>query len=502
MTFLIVIVLLLAGCGSQPPDPDTVTVALEQPPLNFDPRIATDSVSQHLIQLIFSALVKKDSESNVVPDLATSWDIPDPQTYIFHMRRDARFHDNRPVTARDVVYTFRTILDGSVRTAKLGSYRMTESVTAADDYTVVFKLKEPSASFLLNLTRGVSGIVPEGSGADFGRNPIGSGDFQFVHYIQDGEVMLRRNETYYGPRPNITFLKFKIILDATVTALELQKGSVDISLNFLPPDMVEALKHEKGLNVMQAEGTRYYYLAFNLKDPAFSDLRVRKAIAHAINREEIIKYLLRDQARLATGVLPPNNWAYESNVATYPYDPELARQLLKEAGQPNLEFTHSTSQDETGRLFASVLQQQLREVGIRMNIRSNEFATFYNGVISGNFQTYSLRWVGGNDDPDILNLIFHSKMTPMNGANRGYYSNPEVDGLIDIARRELDVEKRKPAYHRVQQVVAEELPYVNLWYLDNVAVYNKRISGMKLYPSGEFDFLSEIRTTPAVSAEN
>ena len=251
---------------------------------------------------------------------------------------------------------------------------------------------------------------------------------------------------------------------------------------------------------MQAEGTRYYYIAFNLRDPAFRDLRIRKAIAHAIDREKIIKYLLRDQARPATGVLPPNNWAYESNVATYPYNPELARRLLMEAGQPNLEFTHSTSQDETGRLFASVLQQQLREVGIRMNIRSNEFATFYNGVVSGNFQTYSLRWVGGNDDPDILNLIFHSRMTPMNGANRGYYSNPEVDGLIDMARQEIDIEKRKPAYHRVQQLVAEELPYVSLWYLDNVAVFNKRISGMKLYPSGEFDFLSAIRTAPVTAA--
>jgi peptide/nickel transport system substrate-binding protein len=259
--------------------------------------------------------------------------------------------------------------------------------------------------------------------------------------------------------------------------------------------MVEVLRKDSDLDVMTGEGTNYQYIALNVTDPVFSDVRVRKAIAYAIDREQIVKYLLRDQARLATGVIPPNNWAYEPNVTTYSYDPERARQLLKEAGRENLSFTFSISTDDTNRMIASVLQQQLKEVGIRMEIRSNEFATFFADVVSGNFQAYTLQWVGGNNDPDShLNLIFHSKMTPPNGANRGRYSNPEVDRLIDSARQEMDQEKRKSAYQRVQQIVAEELPYISLFYVDNVCVYNKRIEGMTLNPAGGYDFLGNIRT--------
>jgi len=166
--------------------------------------------------------------------------------------------------------------------------------------------------------------------------------------------------------------------------------------------------------------------------------------------------------------------------------------LLREAGEEHLSFTYRTATDDTGRLLASVLQQQLREVGIQMEIRSNEFATFYSDVVKGNFQMYSLRWIGGNNDPDILNFVFHSMMFPPNGANRGRYANTEVDRLIDLARREVDTEKRKAAYQEIQRIVAKDLPYVSLFYVDNVVVYNRRIGGMKLYPAGEYEFLADV----------
>src|SRR5262249_47759361 len=185
--------------------------------------------------------------------------------------------------------------------------------------------------------------------------------------------------------------------------------------------------------------------------------------------------LWRGQGELARGIIPPNNWSYGADVETYPFDPKKARDLLKESGHEHLAFTYRTATDDTGRLLAAVLQQQLREVGISMDIRSNEFATFYSDVIKGNFQMYSLRWIGGNNDPDILNFVFHSTMFPPNGANRGRYANPEVDRLIDFARREIDTEKRKEAYQEIQRIVAKDLPYVSLFYVDNVAVFNKRI---------------------------
>jgi peptide/nickel transport system substrate-binding protein len=490
---LIFLLCLLSSCTlSEPRAPRTVIVALDEGPQNLDPRIGIDATSERLAQLMFSSLLQRTSDYGVGPDLALSWDIPDATTYIFHLRDDAYFHDGRKVTARDVVYTFRSLLDGSVRSTKAGTYRLVKSVEAPDPRTVVFKLKEPFAPFLWNLTRGGVGIVPEGSPPNVASNPIGSGAFKFVRYIPDSEVVIERNDAYYGEKPHIATAVFKIVPEDVVRALELRKGSVDIALDVLSPDTIEVLRREQGLQVMESPGTNYQYIAFNMKDPVFTDLRVRKAIAHAIDRDKIIKYLWRNQARPATGVIPPGNWSYAADVSTYPYNPKRARALLSESGQPGLSFTFRASTDEATRLLVTVLQQQLKEVGIQMNIQTNEPATFSADIETGNFQAYSRRWIGGNNDPDIFNSIFHSKMTPPEGSNRGFYANPEVDRLIDIGRVETDVEKRRAAYQQIQRIVAEELPYISLFYLDNLVVFNKRIEGMKLYPAGEYYFLSDI----------
>src|SRR5262245_12989236 len=490
--FLILSDRLLSSCA-QPGSVglNTITIALDLPPINLDPRIAQDASSERIDALIFSSLVRRNDHFNTEPDLATSWETPDPQTSIFHLRKDVQFHDGRPLTAKDVVFTYRSILDGSLTTSKSGyPLSLISSIEASDDYTVVVKLKEVFAPLISNLT---VGIIPEGSGTDFNRRLIGSGPFVFDHYTQDQEVVLKRNDSYFGDKSGVSMVRFKIVPEAIVQALELRKGSADMSLNVLTPDMVEVLKSDRDLNVMQSEGTNYQYLAFNLTDPVFSDLRVRQAFAYGIDREKIIKYLWRSQARPATGLLPPTSWAYEPNVKTYPYDPEHAKQLLKEAGHEHLSFTYRTSQDDTGRLMAAILQAQLREIGVTMEIRSNEFATFFSDVVQGNFQMYSLRWVGGNINPDFISSVFHSKMIPPNGANRGHYSNPRVDELIDISRREPDLEKRKAAYQEIQRIVAEDLPYISLFYMDNVAVYNKRVEGVHLSPAADYVFLTRIQ---------
>jgi peptide/nickel transport system substrate-binding protein len=491
--FFFISLAIFPACSRTPAhEPDTIVMALDESPRTLDPRLGTDAASERLAQLIFSSLVKHSATYDLEPDLALSWEIPNPTTYIFHLRTDARFHDGRPVTSRDVVYTFRSVLDGAIKSPKAGTYRLVQSVEAPDTRTVVFKLKEPFAPFLWNLARGAIGIVPDGAPSDFAKNPIGSGAFKFVRYVPDSEVVLERNDNYYGSKPKLSTFRFKIIPEAIVRALELRKGSVDIALSVLTPDMVEALRENKDLDVLQAPGTNYQYVAFNLKDPSFNDIRVRKAIAYAIDREKIVKYLWRGQARPASGAIPPGNWSYAKDVETYAYNPQRARDLLREAGRENLSFTYRTATDETGRLMAAVLQEQFREVGIQMDIRSNEFATFYSDVVKGNFQMYSLRWIGANNDPDFLNFVFHSAMFPPNGANRGRYANSEVDRLVDLARREVDTEKRRAAYQRIQRIISEELPYVSLFYVDNVAVYNKRVGGMKLYPAGEYEFLSDV----------
>jgi peptide/nickel transport system substrate-binding protein len=492
---LLLIGLLLASCAHPSTDRSVVTVALDQTPDNLDPRIGQNAASQRLDALMFNSLVRKNENLEVVPDLALGWEIPDPTTYVFHLRDDVRFHDGRALTSKDVQFTFRSILDGSVRTLKSGHpYNLITEIHTPDLQTVIFKLKEPFAPFLPNLANGVIGIIPEGSPSDFNRHPIGSGAFEFVRHIQDQEIVLKRHDLYFGKKAAVSTLRFKVIPEEVVIALELRKGSVDLAMNVLAPDTVEVLRRDGRLNVTQSAGASYQYVAFNLTDPVFRDIRVRQAFAHGIDRESIIKYLWRNQARPAVAMLPPNNWSYAGNVKAYPYDPERARELLREAGYEQLSFTYRLNTDNaTSVQMAAIFQQQLRDIGITMEIKGTEFATFFADVIKGNFQVYSLRWVGANTDPDFFNYVFHSKAVPPNGANRGHYASARVDELIEFARREVDVEKRAQAYREIQEILAAELPYISLFYMDNVCVSNKRIDGIRLYPAGDFDFLTNIR---------
>src|SRR5439155_476494 len=233
---------------------------------------------------------------------------------------------------------------------------------------------------------------------------------------------------------------------------------------------------------------------FNTRDPVLKDVRVRQALNYPIDRDPMIEYLRRGFARPASSILPPESWAYNGNVSTYKRDPERARQLLERGGYPavngvRFHLTMKTSTEEETRLMAAVLQQQLREVGIALDIRTFEFATFFSDVTHGLFQLYSLRWIGGNEDPDIFEYVFHSGKFPPNGANRSFYSNPSLDELIDLARTELDQNTRKQHYAEIQRILADDLPYINLWYQDNLLIHSKRVRNITLNPSGNYDFL-------------
>ena len=484
----------ISACTRGPAARDEIVFALDQTPDNLDPRIGQNAASQRIAGLIFNSLVRKNDRSELIPDLALRWEMPDPTTYIFHLRDDVKFHDGRPLTSKDVKYTFTSTLGGVVQSVKAGHpYNLITDIETPDPITIVFKIREPFAPFVWNLATDVIGIVPDGAPSDFYRHPIGSGPFEFVRYIQDQELVLKRNESYFRTKAASAILHFKIIPEEVVIALELRKGSVDLEENSLAPDMVEALRKEKDLNVAEVDGTNLQYLAFNFGDPVFQDRRVRQALAYGIDRESIVKYLWRNQAKPASSLLPPNNWAYDPNVMKYPYDPARARELLHEAGRDHLRFTYRVNNDNATAIeMAEIFQQQFREIGVTMDIQGNEFATFFADVLNGRFQTFSLRWIGANNDPDIYNLIFHSKSVPPNGSNRGRYSNPRVDELIEYARRETDIGKRKAAYAEIQKIVSEDLPYINLFYVDVVAVANKRVKGLTLRPTGDYEFLTNV----------
>jgi len=281
-----------------------------------------------------------------------------------------------------------------------------------------------------------------------------------------------------------------------VRALELAEGVCDFSGNNIEYDVLPWLATHRFLEVSKTPGTTYKYLSFNFRDPRLRDVRVRRAIAYAIDRNTIVNTILRGTARIATGMLSPENWAYDGNVTTYSYDPEEARQLLDQAGftaasdgMRGLRFEYKTTPE--GARLGEVFQAMLQRVGIELTIRTLEFATYYADIQAGSFDLTSLQWVGIND-PNSYYMVFDSKKTPPHGQNRSYYSNPTMDSLLEAGMRTVDPSERKQIYARVQQLAAEELPYVSLWWVDNVAVMNRRLVGFDAYPNGSFRALATL----------
>ena len=481
-------------CCARSSDPNTLVMIIESSPTNLDPRVGLDAQSERIDGLLFDDLLTRDEHLNVQPGLAERWEISDAKTYVFHLRHGVKFHDGRPLTARDVKWTFDSLLEGKIRSTKAATYRFVDHIEAPDDYTVIFRLREPFATLLWNLSGGAMGIVPYGSGSEISQHPMGSGPFRFVSAEQDKEVIIERNDQYGSEKPRLQRVRFAVVPDATTRALELRKGSADVAINAFTGDMALTLEQDPNLQVLHAPGTVLGYLAMNTRDPILQDVRVRQALAYAIDRQPIIHYLLRDFARPAYSLLPPESWAYNGGVPHYEHDPERARQLLDSAGyRPvngvRFHLTMKTSTEEATRLMAAVFQQQLRDVGIALDIRTFEFATFFSDVTQGEYQLHSLRWVGGNEDPDIFEYVFHASKFAPHGANRTFYANPRVDALIDQARSELDIHSREQLYAEIQRLLADELPYINLWYIDNVLVASKRVRNLTLNPPGNYDFL-------------
>ncbi len=491
---------LLSGCASKP-DPSTVTMLIESSPASLDPRIGTDGQAEHIDSLLFDPLVRRDDHFGLQPALATKWETPDPKTWVFHLRTGVRFHDGRPLTSRDVKYTVDSILNGTVISVKAGSFTTLDHIDAPDPATVIFYLKQPDPSLPFNLCDGAIGIVPYGSGRDFFRHAIGSGPFEFVSQQLDRDVVIERAPSYWGPSPNIPRVRFAVVPDATTLARELEKGSADVESNALQADEIDALARNPRLAVDDGPGTVLNYIVFNMRDPILRDVRVRTAIALAINRPLLIQALYRGEARVAESLLPPQHWAW---VPTTPhnFDPAQANALLEQAGYRRdahgirFHIGMKTSNDETVRLTAVAIQAQLAQVGIALDLRSYEFATFYADLTRGVFQLAPSRWIGGNENPDIFRYAYSTASFPPHGANRGFYSSPEMDRLIADAASTQDQKQRLADYARIQQLAAHDLPDINLWYLDSVIVHNKRLGNIHPNPSGTFDFLRTATLAP------
>lgn len=492
--------MIAAGCNSGSRDRKTVVMIIETSPNNLDLRQGTDAQSERVGGVIFDGLVTKDEHFNLQPWLAERWEWPDPRTLVLHLREGVLFHDGRPMEAEDVAWTIRSMIDGTLITAKGGAFASIDRITVLDRETLVLHMKKPDTGVLFNLSNGLFGVVPRGSGGDFGLHPIGTGPFEFVSAVQDKEVVVRRNQHYWAGAPNVERIRFAVVPDAITSALELRKGSADLASNVLTFDMIHALGKAPNVSIASGPSSVVIYANFNVTDSILKDRRVRQAIACAMDRRAIVEALLRGHARLAQTLLPAGHWAAASDdeMATYPHDIARAERLLEEAGFSRkadgvrLRLTMKTSTDETTRLVAAVLQQQLRAAGIQLNIRSAEFGTFYSDVTRGAFQMYALRWIGSNEDPDIFRYTYGTAAFPPKGANRGRYSNSLVDELLRSAAEETDMAKRRAAYIEVQKILAYDLPGIPLWYPDNEVVHSNRIHGVKPEASGTFSYLRTI----------
>jgi peptide/nickel transport system substrate-binding protein len=481
-----------------------ITVAVRSGPTTLDPRQGNDEGSQRVSQLVFNSLVEWGDDLRVHPVLAERFDTPDPLTYIAHLRRGIRFHDGHELTSRDVVYTFAAFVDPNFVSPFKGAYRVLRSVTALDDYTVRFTLSEPFAAFLVQLV--LPPIVPADSGDRMRTSPVGTGPYKFVRYDVDDTVVLSAFDGFWGGAPDNAGVIVKVIPDDTMRGLDLRKGATDLVINDLPADVVHQLSQESAFRVEPSPGLDFSYIGFNMRDPVLADRRVRHAIGYAINREAIITYMRRGLARPASGLLPDQAWAYEPDVHRFTYDPDRARRLLSEAGfhdpdgegpLPRLRLSLKISSNEETRLQSTVVQEDLRRVGIDLDLRSYEFATFYADVLKGNFQMFSLTWTGGSlVDPDILRRVFHSNQTPPLGFNRGYYSNPDVDRLIDLATQSGDEAARAQYYGEAQKIVAEDAPYIPIWNRTNVIVAQRSLQGLHLNAIGDFQALRDVKRIP------
>ena len=490
------LLLVLTSCH-RANEAGTLHFLIESSPNNLDLRQGTDAQSERVGALIYDALVRKDDHYNLQPWVATSWERPDAQTWIFHLRSGVRFHDGKAMTAEDVAWSIDSMKNGALITAKGGAFADVANVTVRDPLTVEVRTMHPDASLLFNLSDGLFGVVEKGAGRDEGLRPVGTGSFRFVSQVQDKEVVVERNADYWAGAPKIARVRFEVVPDNITTALELKKGSGDLESNAITLDEVHALESVPSVRVEGGPGSAVMYANFNVNDPALRDVRVRQAVAFALDKDALIVALWRGQAAPAETLLPRGHWAAADDAVLpqYPHDVSRAVKLLDATGlKPDkngvrLRFTLKTSTDETTRLLAQAVQQQLRAAGIALTLRPAEFGTFYADITSGAFQMYMLRWIGSNEDPDIFRYAYGSGSFPPKGGNRGRYSNPRVDALLEAAAGETDQVVRTRDYVQVQQILATELPGIPLWYPNVEVVHSTRLTGVTLNPGGTFDFL-------------
>jgi peptide/nickel transport system substrate-binding protein len=474
----------LAGCDQSPPA--GLRFGLASAPLTLDPRFATDAAGERIGRLLFARLTDHDARGRAVPSLAT-WQQQTPTRYLLTLDpRRATFSDGRPLSAADVAATYSAVLDPALGSPHRDTLKHIVRVAALDNDHLMVTLDAPD---LLLPGRLSLGILPAAQARQAQRleHPIGSGPFALLGR-NGNDLHLRR-------RRDGLALDFLTVADPTVRALKLVRGELDLVQNDLPPEIAAWLARQSGVRVERAAGDTFAYLGFNYADPLSGDPRVRRAIALAIDRAALIKYLFQGGAVPAESVLTPDHWAGDPDLVPVPHDPAAARALLAQLGhgpQHPLQLSYKTSADPFRLRLAAAIQAQLAAVGIALRIQSYDWGTFYGDIKAGRFQLYSLAWVGVKE-PDILRHIFDSRALPPGGANRGRYASPLVDLALEAAARANNLTDMAAAYRAVQAQVHDDLVYVPLWYEQQLAALGPRVTGYGLRRDGAYDGLATVQ---------
>ena len=474
MIYRLVILLLctaLIGCQPQQQPRQDIRLAVAQAPINLDPRYATDAASARVNRLIYRSLVNFDSASKVVSDLAT-WQLVSSTQYRFKLGAAGRsFHDGSVLNAEDVQATYQSLI--ALKDSPLSAeFANIQQIKVLDADTVDFYLKQADSAFPSKLIIGILPAKTIESDVDVGHHPIGSGPLKFESWQH--VLQLRR----VNDGQAITLLEVK---DPTVRVLKLLRGEVDILQGDLPPELVKYLKKQNSVNVQEVAGANFSYLGFNCQDNTLANLKVRQAIAHAINRPAIILQALVGGTREAGAILPPEHWVGNADLQAYEYNPALSRQLLQEAGiQLPLKITYKTSTDPQRVRLATIMQDQMREAGIEMEIKSLDWGTFFEDVKQGNFQLFGLTWVGINT-PDIYVKAFASDNVPPQGFNRGRFADAYLDALL-----------AKQDWKATTTYIHQQLPYVPLWYEGQFAATRHDIQGYAPKADGNWDDLAQV----------
>jgi peptide/nickel transport system substrate-binding protein len=511
---LILCVFLLLSCSQKknetlyndPGKPgygDTIITGSIGEPSNLIPILSSDSASHEVASYIYNGLVKYDKNLNIIGDLAESWDISkDNLSITFHLKKNVRWHDGTPFTARDVMYTYKVIVDPNTPTAYSGDFKLVKEARIIDDYTFKVTYGEPFAPALISW--GAS-ILPahllEGKDittSPLTRKPVGTGMYIFKEWIAGDRVLLSANNNYFDGRPYIDRSIIRIVPDSATMFLELKQYGVDM-MGLTPLQAVRQTdypKFKREFNKFKYLSFTYVYLGYNLKHKFFKDTKVRQAISYAINKQEIIDGVLLGQGVEATGPFKPDMWSYNGNVKKYEYNTKEALALFHEAGFKKgtngmlekdgapFEFTVLVNQGNTVRIqCAELIQKRLSEIGIKVKIRVIEWASFINEFIDKkNFEAVILGW-SIPQDPDIFD-IWHSSKQGKKELNFMSFENREVDELLVKARHTLNREERKKYYFRIQEILAEEQPYTFLFIpYANIALH-RRFKGIEPAPAG------------------